>query len=147
MKRDYLKTVKVLFAMGILWEVASVLLNREFLPGAYESASSLIELTADGMLLPHLWASAYRIIAGTLLGLVLSVPVGLFMGEKPKADRYLGMAFNVLYPIPKVVFLPILVVIMGVGDASKIFLIALVMFFQLTVVIRDAAKNIPKDVE
>lgn len=147
MKHDYLKTVKVLFVIGILWELASVLLRKEFLPGAYESVRSLIELTADGTLLPHLWASAYRIMVGTLLGLMLSIPVGLFMGVNPKVDRYLGMAFNVLYPIPKVVFLPILVVMMGVGDTSKIFLIALVLFFQLTVVIRDAAKNIPKDVE
>ena len=121
--------------------------NKEFLPGAYNSVKKLIELTEAGTLIPHLWASAYRIIVGTLLGMMLSIPMGLFMGENPKVDRYLGMAFNVLYPIPKVVFLPILVVMLGVGDASKIFLIALVLFFQLTVVIRDAAKNIPKDVE
>lgn len=147
MKHDYLKTIKVLFVLGVVWEMASVLLQKDFLPGTYESVKSLIELTANGTLIPHLWASAYRIIIGTLSGLMLSIPVGLFMGENPKADRYLGMAFNVLYPIPKVVFLPVLVVMMGVGDASKIFLIALVLFFQLTVVIRDAAKNIPKDAE
>lgn len=147
MKHHVFKGIKVLVVIVLLWEVSSILFQREFLPGAGASIYSLIELTLDGTLLPHLWASAYRIVIGTMLGLLVSIPVGLLMGGNEKVDQYLGTAFNVLYPIPKVVFLPIFVVIMGVGDAPKIFLIALVLFFQLTVVIRDAAKNIPDDIE
>lgn len=145
MKRYKFQGVKVLAALAVLWEAASLLFQRGFLPGAGASVCSLAGLTLDGTLLPHLWASAYRILGGTLLGLLVSIPVGLVMGENAKADQYLGTAFNVLYPVPKVVFLPVFVVMMGVGDAPKIFLIALVLFFQLTVVIRDAAKSIPDD--
>ncbi len=129
----------------ILWEVLSIIFNRSFFPGAFNSIKALIILISDGTILPHLGASTYRIVSGTLLGLATAIPVGFFMGRNRIADKYLGTAFNILYPVPKVVFLPVIIVCMGIGDMPKIFLIALVLFFQLTVVIRDAAKNISKD--
>lgn len=142
MRRRKWEEMAVLIGILLLWEILSRLLQRKFLPGAFESVYSLIRRIGDGTLLPHLWASAYRILLGTFLGLCGAIPVGLFMGQKPLAERCLGTVFNVLYPIPKVVFLPVIVVCMGIGDMPKIFLIALVLFFQLTIVIRDAAKNI-----
>lgn len=147
MKNHIFKAIKVLASIVLLWELSSILFQRKFLPGAVVSISSLITLLLDGTLMPHFGASAYRIVVGTLLGLLLSIPVGLLMGENEKVNQYLGTVFNVLYPIPKVVFLPVFVVALGIGDAPKIFLIAIVLFFQLTIVIRDAAKNIPDDIK
>jgi len=51
----------------------------------------------------------------------------------------------VLYPIPKIVFLPIVYVLMGISDFSKIFLISLILFFQILVVVRDEAMKLPED--
>ena len=48
------------------------------------------------------------------------------------------------YPIPKVVFLPVLLVLLGLGSLSKIALIALIVFFQILVTARDAAKSVPE---
>ena len=48
------------------------------------------------------------------------------------------------YPIPKVVFLPVLLVLLGLGNAPKIVLIALIVFFQILVTARDAAKAVPE---
>ena len=50
-----------------------------------------------------------------------------------------------LYPLPKVVLLPVLIVLMGLADAPKIALIALTIFFQVLVTVRDAAKAVPED--
>ena len=50
-----------------------------------------------------------------------------------------------LYPIPKVVFLPILLVLLGLADAPKIVLIALTVFFQVLVAVRDAVHAVPED--
>jgi NitT/TauT family transport system permease protein len=49
------------------------------------------------------------------------------------------------YPIPKVVFLPIILLAMGLGDASKIFFIALILFYQVLIVVRDSAAGIHPD--
>ncbi len=127
----------------ILWELASRALQRPFFPGVSDSVKTLAELMIDGVIWDHIAASFYRIILGTLLGLLFSVPAGLLLGTKKKVDHVAGQLFNLLYPIPKVVFLPVIVVVMGIGDLPKIFLIALVLFFQLTIVIRDSAKKLP----
>jgi NitT/TauT family transport system permease protein len=48
----------------------------------------------------------------------------------------------IVYPIPKIVFLPVILVLLGSGDVSKIFIIAIILFFQILVVVRDAAANL-----
>ncbi len=48
----------------------------------------------------------------------------------------------VLYPIPKIVFLPIILLFLGIGDMPKIFIIFLILFFQILVLVRDSARNI-----
>lgn len=96
-----------------------------------------------GELVKHLIASTYRIFLGTLFGVLFALPLGVLLGCSRRIDAYIGNIFNILYPIPKVVFLPIIVVCMGIGDEPKIFLIAMVIFFQLTLTIRDAVRHIP----
>ena len=49
----------------------------------------------------------------------------------------------VLYPIPKVVFVPIILLILGIGDLPKIVLIFLILFFQIVVLVRDQAATSP----
>ncbi len=142
------KTIRQLITFVIflvLWEGFSKVAGKPFFPGPVESFESLITLILDGTLIKHLGASTFRIFFGTLFGLLSALPVGLIMGCNQTVDLYLGNVFEMLYPIPKVVFLPIIVVCMGIGDTPKIFLIALVIFFQLALSIRDAVKHIPAE--
>jgi NitT/TauT family transport system permease protein len=64
------------------------------------------------------------------------------MGRSPAADAVLGAFFRLVYPVPKVVFMPIIVVMLGIGDSSKICLIFLAIFFQITIIIRDSTAAI-----
>lgn len=50
-----------------------------------------------------------------------------------------------LYPVPHVVLLPLVIILFGIGDFSKIFLIGLIVFFQILVTTRDGAKNIHRN--
>lgn len=92
----------------------------------------------------HFLISTFRIISSILLAAVLAIPIGLAMGRIHWVGRLLNPVVYLLYPLPKVVFLPIIVVLMGLGNGPKIFLITLVIFFQIVVVTRDAAGNIPQ---
>ena len=139
------KEIIAMFFIFALWELGSYVVKRSFFPSVYASVSALFRLLTEGTLLPHFMASLYRMGAGTLLGVLVSVPTGLLIGQSKLLNDYLGTVLNILYPVPKVVFLPVIVVGMGIGDAPKIFLIALVLFFQMAVVIRDAAQNIPME--
>ncbi len=135
-------------AFGLLivfWHLGSLALNKSFLPTPLASFQAFVIAFSEKELLYHWRISALRIVISILLAFVTAMPLGLFMGRSPKADRILGPLVYLLYPLPKVVFLPIIVVLLGLGSAPKIFLIALVIFFQIIVVTRDAARSIPND--
>ena len=78
-----------------------------------------------------------------MAALVLALPTGLAMGRVRAIDRVLFPFISLINPIPKVVFLPVIVVLFGLGEQPKIFLIAIVVYFQLAAVIRDSAKSVP----
>jgi len=105
--------------------------------------TTFFRLLFGGALANHILLSAYRIFGGILLALAFALPTGLAMGRFRKFDRALFPFISLINPIPKVVFLPVIIVLLGLGDPPKIFLIAIVVYFQLATVIRDSAKSIP----
>jgi len=127
-----------------LWQLGSVALNKPFLPTPGASFAAFFEFLIYGDMGQHFLISTFRILASILLAMVQAVPLGLAMGRVEWLGRLLNPVVYLLYPLPKVVFLPIIVVLMGLGNWPKIFLIALVVFFQIVVVTRDAASSIPK---
>lgn len=144
MKRNYLDGLIALFVLLVLWHLGSVLLNKAFLPEPLDAMQTFLRLLSGGELTKHILLSAYRVLGGIALALIAAVPTGLAMGRIARVDRALFPFISLLYPIPKVVFLPIIIVLLGLGNPPKIFLIALVIYFQLATVIRDSAKSIPE---
>ena len=88
--------------------------------------------------------STWRVLAAIAIGTVLAVPMGLVLGRSPRLDSFVAPVVYLTYPIPKVVFLPVFMVLLGLGDISKIAFIALIIFFQILVTARDAAKSVPE---
>jgi NitT/TauT family transport system permease protein len=73
------------------------------------------------------------------------VPLGLACGGSRRLDRLTSPLIYLTYPVPKIVFLPLILLAFGLGDVSKIFLIGLIVFFQLLITTRDAARGITKE--
>lgn len=124
------------------WQLLSWGVGSPALPGPVPALAAFASSFADE-LAPHLVTSAWRVLAATVLGTVLAVPLGLVLGRSPRLDAVAAPVIFLTYPIPKVVFLPVLLVLLGLGDASKIVLITLIIFFQLLVTARDASRAIP----
>jgi ABC-type nitrate/sulfonate/bicarbonate transport system permease component len=124
------------------WELVALAVNSPALPPPTVAIPAFVDQ------IPALWQewliSAYRVLAAMLLGTVLAVPLGLVIGRSPRLDALVAPVIYVTYPIPKVVFLPVFLVLLGLGDLSKIALIALIVFFQILVTARDAAKAVPE---
>jgi NitT/TauT family transport system permease protein len=87
----------------------------------------------------HFLVSGWRVVASIVLAMVTAVPAGLLLGQSATLNRFLTPVLYLLYPIPKIVFLPIILLFLGIGDSSKIFIIFLILFFQIMVVVRDGA--------
>lgn len=128
-----------------LWASFSMLLNKPFFPNPQASFLGLIELACQKNLAYHLFISTYRILASAFISVLLALPLGILMGRNIKVDSFLTPFISILYPLPKIVFLPIFIVLLGLGNAPKILIITLIIFFQILVVVRDSTKRIPND--
>jgi NitT/TauT family transport system permease protein len=73
---------------------------------------------------------------------LLAVPAALALGQFKKIDLFFSPLIYLLYPIPKVVFVPIVLLFLGVGDLAKIVTIFLILFFQILVLVRDQAASL-----
>jgi len=93
----------------------------------------------------HSFYSLWRIVAGVLLAVLVGIPMGYSMGYLPKFDRILSPVVYLTYPIPKIALLPILMLLLGLGEVSKIVMIFLIIVFQVIVAVRDGVKGIPKE--
>jgi len=143
MKKPIIHTFIAFAIILLLWQIGSVCLNKAFLPTPMETIKAFFEQLGNSNLLRHGIISTKRILGGIFWAIILAVPLGLAMGRIKVLDGIFAPMMYLLYPLPKVVFLPIIVIVLGLGNEPKIFLIALVVFFQILVVSRDAAKNIP----
>ena len=115
------------------WWITAVLVNSPALP-APGAAAEVFAQNLD-TLAPFFITSTYRVVAGLVIGTVLAVPLAQVCARSRTLDTLFAPVLYLLYPIPKVVLLPIL---------PKIALIALTVFFQVLVAVRDAVKAVPK---
>ena len=127
----------------VIWQIAAVLLNSIALPTPLEVFSALVSGLKDD-LLSNLLISTFRVVYGIALALSLAVPIGLLSHEE-RVDTFVAPFIYLLYPIPHIVLLPLIILLFGIGDLSKIILIALIVFFQILVTTRDASRNISKN--
>jgi ABC-type nitrate/sulfonate/bicarbonate transport system permease component len=84
---------------------------------------------ASGQLAAHVGASLTRSIPGFVLGALLGVMLGLVAGVSRSVDAMLSPSVFLSYPVPKIVLLPIVMVWFGIGDVSKVVIIALACFY------------------
>ncbi|MFN3928086.1 MAG: ABC transporter permease [Thermoflexus sp.] len=135
---------EVLFAALVLlisWHLLAWIVQRPILPTPIAVGKALVqELQRDLAL--HLLASAGRVILSIVLSIATAAPLGLALGLSPRLHRLVSPFLYILYPIPKVVLVPILILFFGVGDLAKVSLIFLILFFQILVLVRDAAASL-----
>ena len=134
-KRDVL-----IAALGLIvaWEILALGLNRDILPAPTAVLSAFFVQLPRGLGW-HFVVSAWRVVASIALSILLGAPAGLALGQYPKVNRIFEPVVYLTYPIPKIVLLPIIILFLGIGDASKIAIIFLILFFQVLVVVRDQA--------
>lgn len=133
--------VVALLAAVVLWQLAASLTQVAILPPPHRVLATFHhELFRD--LGRHFAASLYRVVVSTALAVLLAAPAGLVLGQSPKLNRIFAPFIYLLYPIPKVVLAPIVLLLLGVGELPKIIMIFLILFFQILVLVRDSAFGI-----
>jgi NitT/TauT family transport system permease protein len=138
-RRNLLLAVVVLL---IAWQAIAFLVRRPILPYPHEVLLAFVNELRSGSLLQHFLASLWRVLASTFLAILLAVPAGLALGQSARLDSLFAPLIYLLYPVPKVVLVPVVLLFFGIGDLPKIIIIFLILFFQILVLVRDQAAGI-----
>lgn len=131
-------------ALGLLvvWQAAAWLVRQPILPSPVTVLLVFGQELVRGDLLGHFLASFWRVVASTFLSVLLAAPAGLALGQSKRLNQFFAPVIYLLYPIPKVVLVPIVLLFLGIGDLSKIMIIFLILFFQILVLVRDQAASL-----
>ena len=131
----------VLALLGI-WLIMAWLVDQPILPSPTDVAVTFVEEIISGELLQHFTASLWRVLVSTMLAIAIAAPIGLILGQSKRLDGLFSPVIYLLYPIPKVVLVPIVLLFFGIGNFPKIVIIFMILFFQILVLVRDRAASI-----
>ncbi len=132
-----------LIIVHLVWFVASGILDKPILPSpiiVYQAFDSLVKAQLGW----HILVSLRRIFWGMGLALVMGSGLGLLMGRSKGWNNLLDPVIYLTYPIPKLALLPMIMLLFGLGEVSKILLIILIVFPQVVLSVRDAVQEIPE---
>ena len=117
-------------AVLLLWYVAAELewLPPQILPPPSMVASTFVDLVRTGELPDNLWISLWRVLAGFAVGGLGGLALGVLMGLSPTAKDYLYPTFRLVAQVPSIGWLPLLMMLVGIGEALKIILISKAAF-------------------
>lgn len=133
--KDRILAVMSPLALLALWEITAQvgLLDTRFFPAPTRIASQFVELVQSGELLVNTWVSLQRLFFGFLLGGIPALVLGLIMGLYRPIRAAIDPLIAATYPIPKSAVLPLILLIFGLGEMSKIVMVAIGVFFPVVI--------------
>ncbi|NBE95573.1 ABC transporter permease [Nonomuraea sp. KC401] len=127
----------------IIWTLLASI-GVQGLPGPLQVAAKAGELIADGTLLDDALASLRRVLLGFLLGTFLAVPIGFLMGWYTTARGLLEPYVQFFRTIPPLAIIPLAIVLMGIGEVPKVFVIFLASFLSSVVATFQGVVDVDK---
>ena len=103
--------------------------NPIFLAGPWLVLGKVAQLAGNGQLWGHVAATVGRVAAGFALGAAAALVLGLLAGHLAPLRRLVEPVVELLRPIPPLAMLPLFIVWVGIGEASKVAFIAYAIFF------------------
>jgi NitT/TauT family transport system permease protein len=135
------KVLWAALALGLFWQLLAMVVSDVILPTPLTVLGVFAEEMGEDLGW-HFAASLWRVTASMLLAVIAAAPAGLLLGQSKRLNDFFSPLVYLIYPIPKVVFVPVILLFLGINDLSKIVIIFLILFFQILVVVRDQAASI-----
>lgn len=146
-KADKFYKAMALFYFFCIWQLVSYLnaqnlwFNPVFLPSPVTVIETAYDYLVSGTLMVHIGMSFARMISGFLIGIAISLVVGIMIAMSRSWDNILSPIINMIGPIPVFAFLPLFLIWFGIGETSKIVLIAYATFVPMLVYIIGGIKE------
>lgn len=116
-----------------MWEIASLSYTVDFLPSPLETALGAKDILLDGTLIKYILISLQRVLSGWALGMLISIPLGLFIGRIGILRWIFEPFIDFLRFIPAIGFLTLFLMWFGAGEKSKVILIMYATVFVLLI--------------
>jgi NitT/TauT family transport system permease protein len=120
-------------ALLLLWEVLARIgiLDTRFFPAPSQILSTLLTMMKSGELQDDTLISMTRLAVGFLVGGIPALIIGVVMGLNSTLRAMIDPLIAATYPIPKSSILPLALLVLGLGEASKIFMVAIGVFYPI----------------
>lgn len=119
----------------LVWEISARtgLIDTRFFPAPTSILAKMLTLAGTGELSANLLASLQRLLWGSLLGGIPALVIGILMGLYRPLRAAIDPLISATYPVPKSAILPLILLIFGLGEASKIVMVALGVFYPVVI--------------
>ena len=139
----FLRNVALPVATLILWELFGRAGHLpDFLSTPSGIAAAFAEVLVSGELEGHVWVSMVRAAGGFAIGASLGVALGLASGVWTPLRNFFDAPVSLLYPVPKIAFYPIILLWLGLGDMSKIVVVAVSVWFPVFIAAIEATRSV-----
>ena len=137
----YFYQILVLVLLLILWHFSSSAL----IPSPAKTLEAYEQIIANNSLQIGIIDSLYRYVLGLIFGVIFGVFVGFIFGFNPKFASAFDPLFNLLRPISPIAWVPMVLIIFGIGDLPTIFIIAYSVFFPMVLLSTKAIRDVPSE--
>jgi ABC-type nitrate/sulfonate/bicarbonate transport system permease component len=133
--RDRLLSIISPLALLTLWEVCARfgVIDTRFFPAPSSVIATMIEMLKTGELVTHTAVSMQRLLYGAIIGGVPALILGIAMGLNRPIRALFDPLVAATYPVPKSAILPLALLIFSLGEGSKIFMVAIGVFFPVAI--------------
>ena len=133
-----------IFALLLLWQALCMTgwVSELYLPAPVSIMKTGWTMAVSGEIAVNLQASLQRIGWGFFIGSAAGIVIGLMTGFSRLAEAVGNPLIYSLYPIPKIALLPLIILWLGIGEVSKISIIALGVFFPVVINTYSGVKNV-----
>ncbi len=145
-QRQYwsLAILGLLLPLGLWWLVASgESVDKVFMPSPVDVWRRLVLWYREDDLLADVWISIYRVSAGFLLSAVIALPLALLIGTFRPVQALLEPLTDFIRYMPAVAFIPLVMLWVGIDEASKIAIIWIGTFFQMVLMMSEDVRRVP----
>jgi len=134
-RRDLILSIASPLGLLAAWEIAARfhLIDVRFFPAPSSIVLALVSAAQSGELLDNTAVSLERLIFGFLLGGVPALILGIVMGISRPVRAFIDPLIAATYPIPKSAILPLILLIFGLGEMSKVVMVAIGVFYPIAI--------------
>ncbi len=127
---DFLVPLLLPAAILFLWDISVrfALVPQTLIASPTQVIRDFIELAGNGKLLVHSLSSVYRLLSGFFLGSLLGIIIGVLAGTSKFVERFFAPTMQLISPVPPIAWVPLLIILFGIGEESKIALITIASF-------------------